>query len=253
MKKIRSIAGLTVKEFLKGKSFYATLFIGAIVFLLTFVSAQLTYKTVAKTIIDIGQTVVYMFLIFTSLFISAGSIKNEIENGTLPLVLSQGVSRLEFFIGKVFGQAAIMAMIFIFLSSLVVGLYYFFGGIFDVNIIYSLTTLFVSVLIISSMSLLFSFFINEYLNYFLCFSIFVFTSLFEGISSSRFFIKGVGAKVLEYINLALPNFYKLNLSNHVGEDPLESMLFIKILIYGIIYFLVVSTLTFSVFKSRDIH
>ncbi len=253
MNKVKSIAFLSVKEFIKGKSFYATLFIGVIVFLLTFVSAQLTYKTVAKTTIDIGQTIIYLFLIFTSLFISASSIKKEIENGTLPLVLSQGVSRLEFFIGKIIGKVLIIGMIFIFLSALVIALYSFFGGIFDVNIVYSLSTLFLSTLVISAMSMLFSFFINEYLNYFLCFSIFIFTSLFEGISTSRFFIKGFMAKVLGYINLAMPNFYKLNLSNYVGEAPLESIVYLKIILYGLMYYLVISALSYYVFKSRDIH
>lgn len=253
MKRIKSIAFLSIKEFIKGRSFYATLFIGVIVFMLTFVSAQLTYKTVAKTTIDIGQTIIYFFLIFTSLFISANSIKNEIENGTLPLVLSQGVSRLEFFIGKTLGKILIIVMIFTFLSTLVISLYYFFGGDFDINIIYSLSTLLISVMVISAMSLLFSFFLNEYLNYFLCFSIFFFTSLFEGISTSRFFIKGVMAKFLEYLNLALPNFYKLNLSNYVGEAPLDSLLYVKIVIYGLMYYLVICTLSFFVFKSRDIH
>lgn len=106
MKNIVTIAGLVLKEAFRKKDFYATLILSGL--LLAYASRIEFYEvgSIYRYLLEIGLALAFNFTIVLTVILAARQFPSEVQNRTLPVLLSKPVTRWEYVFGKYLGSVA---------------------------------------------------------------------------------------------------------------------------------------------------
>ena len=116
MKNILTIAGLLIKESFRKKDFYATLILSGM--LLAYASRIEFYEvgSIYRYLLEIGLALAFGFTVVLTVILAARQFPSEVQNRTLPVLLSKPVTRWEYvagkFLGSVFGGLLSFAVFF---------------------------------------------------------------------------------------------------------------------------------------------
>jgi len=249
------IAKYTIIDYLKSKSLFAVLIISFFLFLVTFVSSQITYKTVDKVIIDIGFGLTAFFIYLSSIFWGQNLITDEIEKKTVHTILSRGIRRLNFFFGKFISLLGIILLNLSILSVFVLSLYWLFGGQFEMNIIHCLWGFYLAALILSGLATFFSFFMNGYLASILTASVYITSSIVASTLNTTYVKRTPIVEdfliVLKYI---LPDFNKLNFTDYLlSMNTVKTQDLWYIFLYGVGYVFVLNFSSYLIFNKKELN
>jgi Cu-processing system permease protein len=104
MHKVKAIAINTLRESLRGKILYATLFFALLVVGASALFSSVTIGDHLKVIKDFGLFTLSFFTVLYAVISGATLLHKELEKKTIYNILAKSVSRSEFIVGKFFGM-----------------------------------------------------------------------------------------------------------------------------------------------------
>ena len=119
MKSIWVIARNTFLDFIKGKVFYASLFAGVVLLVVTFVSVEFTYGVAGRVCLDIGLGLLSLSTLLFAIILGTQAIAKEVEGRTVFMIVTRPVTREQFYLGKMLGVILLLFVNFSFLMFLV--------------------------------------------------------------------------------------------------------------------------------------
>jgi ABC-type transport system involved in multi-copper enzyme maturation permease subunit len=254
MKNIYVIARFTFKEFIKSKILISILALSFFLFLFTFITSELTYSTVVRVILDVGLGMATISAVGMAIFLGANLLSQEIENRTLYMVLSKGVTRPEFFIGKSLGL-----ILFLLLSTFILGGQTFVLGVmkgwnFTPLYFWVCFFIFIESVMVLLLTILFSIITNRYLTIFFVFTLYTIGHSLDGALQSKMAkLNPFLAKMLSLFDIVLPMFYKLNFKDFLLYRADIDMNVLNLsLSYAFVYCLGLFLLNIEIFRKKDL-
>lgn len=111
-----AIARYTGKEFLRKKIVYVVVLIAFLLLLSTAIAGSLALSEQAKIVQDMGLAVIEMCGLIMTLFFGSYLISHEISQGTIFLLLSKNIKRVNIIRGKYVGFALVLLLLRIIVS-----------------------------------------------------------------------------------------------------------------------------------------
>jgi ABC-type transport system involved in multi-copper enzyme maturation permease subunit len=250
MKNLFLISRQTFMEIYQSKILMNVLFMGVLLWVVTFVAAEFSYGVADKIALDVGLGCLYLSLIGVAIFMGANLINDEIENRTLYMIICRPVSRSSFFVGKMLGLSGILLVNTMALSVFIFGLYYFLGGSYHYLIPWSLFFIYLEAVLILFCVVFFSLISNTALTVLITLVVLVAGHGIEGVKSTSFYSAREWVRVfVDNYSYYMPNLEKFNIKSFVLYDSLlDSAYLFSSLSYSIIWialFLVLSLLVIS--------
>lgn len=225
MKKITTIARITMLEIIHEKIFFVFVFVAALLIALSALLGNLSFDEQRKILADFSYLSIQLAGMGISLFFGAYIISREIEKQTCLLILSRPLSRAQFIFGKFFGLTAINTLLFIVLYCVLGVLLSLKGYEQWLNHGVIISLLWGEVLLALALAMFFALVVRPLISLLMTFSIFLFGSW---IPDLFFFAKESKAEnfqdIVHLIDLIMPNFYKFHMhSSYYLEQgiPLE--------------------------------
>lgn len=235
--KLYIISLYTFKQLLKSRILLITSLIGLLLVLITYVATEFTYGVPQKVAIDFGLGMLSISTIGISIFMGANLLPSEIDSRTVYMVISRPVPRWAFISGKLLGLLGILIINMTVLSSMTLLSSYFLGGQINQLILLAILFNFLECILLLLLVVFFSLFMNVVLSSVISFLILV---LGHGITEARGALFTQSRSYLEVAldlyHFFLPGFYKLNLKDFVIYDQsIGTDYIINSFLYGLFY------------------
>lgn len=245
----------TFKECLKSKVLVSVFFLAVFLLIASFITSEMTYKTVHRVAVDIGFGLSTISAVGMSIFLGVNLISNEIENRTLYMVLSKPISRSEFYLGKFLGLSLMTLLNVLILTSQTYLLSLFFGGKIDPLFFYVGLFIYLESLIILSITVLLSMVTNKYLTIFFVLVLYTVGYALDSTVQTRMVSNFPLLKsFLQVIELTLPMFYKINFKDLlIYKEFVPGAVLLKSFIYACSYILCINFLGLLIFNRRDLN
>lgn len=254
LSKVLIISKFTFLEIYKSKIMVNIILSGAVLSILCYIVSEFSFGNPSKVALDVGLGLLSLTTKAIAIFFGANLLKKEIESRTIYLILSNPVSRSEFFTGKTLGLSLILLLNTIILSIFTTAFYYFWDGIWSSLILYSVIHIFLESVLILLIVLFFSLITNS--NLAIIFSISTYVSGFaiRGVQELQA-VKAnlILTKLSTIISLAIPNFSLFNLKNEVlYKQELSSFYITKSFTYSILYSCLVVCAAILILNKKDL-
>jgi ABC-type transport system involved in multi-copper enzyme maturation permease subunit len=231
---------------------FVLLLIAAAIFL-----GELSAGAEAKITIDLGLSAMLLFGVFIAIFVGVGLVYKEIERRTLYAILSKPVSRAQFAIGKYLGLClTLLINVLIMGAGLSLALLYIRRG-WDPLILSvwpAILLIYVELIIITAVAMLFSSFSSPALASLLTFFVFVIGHFSADLKTLSQTVAGAPARwlfaVLYYLLPNLANYNQITVASH-GLLPAGRLLLLAVN-YGVIYVIVLLSITILIFNRRNL-
>lgn len=248
--KIYLIAKQTFAEIYESKVLLNVAFLGAFLFLVTFVVSEFSYGVANKVTLDIGLGSLSLSGVGIALFLGATLIPKEIASRTLYMVISRPVSRMTFLVGKLLGLAGILLVNVLVLFGILYSFYAALGGEFNYLIPWALFYIYLESLIVMLIVVFFSLISNNIIAVFITLTLFASGHAVESVRDTMAYKTNLLMKgFVDYYSYFLPNFTKLNIKTFVlYERFIETSYLGSAFLYGALWafvFLGLSTLVIS--------
>ena len=241
-------------EVLKSRVLINTIFISISIFVVVLVASELSYGNPQKVALDLGLGALTISLFIIALLMGSTLVSKEIQERTVYIVLARGISRTNFFLGRIFGLALALFINASIITFFVLVLYFLLGGTFNSLLIYSVGYSYLSSLIILCVVNFFSLFTNITLSVLYTFVIYVIGNVLnETIVLTFVENRPILRKVIDIIRWIMPNFSILNIKDYVlYENNLSFSYLFFVGIYGIFFCLVLMAISSIIFYKRDL-
>ncbi len=254
MNSVLIIARFTLVELIKGKLLYLSGISGLIIFLLTFISAELTFGVPARVALNIGLSMMSLSSVVIAIYVGSALIFEEIESRTIYMIVTRPVLKWQLLAGKILGVILLFLINFIILSLVVLLLMSMYQAEFSMLFIHSVNFILIEALIVMLFSILISLFSSKFMAALV--SVIV---LFNG----HFIIEIKNSKIMELypffkpvINLSeavLPMFYKINLKEYVLANEFLPAKFIGLgYTYSLSYLILLFILNIFIFNQKNL-
>ena len=205
-----------------------------------------------KLVIDIGLSCIYFFSLLIAVFSGTFLINREIDKNTVLLILSKPVRRHELVIGKYLGLLSSILLMIILMLIVYLPILLTFKKINLIYIMGSILHKYFEISLVAAFAIFFSSFCKPVmgiiLTFFVHFSGILVSDLdFIAAHSDNIFFRGT----LRIIYNIFPNFNNFNIfAIGYNQNYADKFSFFIPLIYGILYIILVLTLTIIIFKRR---
>lgn len=252
--KILIVAHYTLKDILKSRILYGTLFIAVALVVVTYVAMEFTYGVPEKVALDFGLGMLSLSSLGISLFMGATLLSSEVDSRTVYMVISRPVPRWCFIIGKIIGLMAVLVMNVTLLGVITLLASSAFGGEVNQVVILSFVFNIFESLLLLLVVIFFSLFTNNILATLISLTVLVLGHAVKETQSILFVqSRPLLGKVLELYHLVLPGFYKLNIKDFVVyERTIESSYILNSLLYGTFYSLFLLFMIIYIFNRKNI-
>lgn len=252
-----AIAQQTLREALRRRVMWVILIIGVFLIALGPVFGFLTPKDSQTVLRSLGLASILLAGLFITIVTCISLIPVEIERRTIYTVLSKPVQRYEFVLGKflggfatVFVNIAAMGIVFLFMIWLQE------DHRIPVEMFKGVLMTFFQMMLLAALTIFFSTFTTQVVNFFLSFGIFLvgnLSSVTESLTTkSQPLVRNAGV-VIHYL---LPNFGNFNIQNSLirptTEIANEGIFLRNNIIYAIIYSSVLLVLAILIFDRREV-
>lgn len=253
MKNILIVSYFTFQEFIKSHVLMSVVSLAVFISFFTVIISKLTYKTIERVVLDVGLGVANIGSIAMAIFLGVSLISNEVENRTLYMVISKGIKRSEFFIGKFLGLAVLLFLSTVLLGGQTLILNLLNGGEFNMLFIWVCFFIFIESLIVLLITIFFSMITNKYLSMFYSLVLYLIGhSLDSSLQSKMAKVSKSLQSFLIKLDYVLPMFYKMNFKDFLLYQPtLDADVLFKSISYGFFYTLALLFLNTLVFNNRD--
>ncbi len=257
MRKIASIAWVTVREALRQK-----LAVNLLVFAVALVVGSLTLSSLTfgeqyRIIVDIGLSAMEIFGTLIATFLGAGLVARDVERRTVYAVVAKPVSRAEYVAGRYAGLVATTTLNLAVMGVVFVGvLAVYLGGLAFVRetpLLVTLAAMALQFAMVGAIAVLFSTFSTATLS-----AIFTLSLVVAGHLASdlvRYWsAQGGASRVLgQLVYFVVPNLEALNLKEAmVYNAPLAAGFLATGFGYGLLYAAAVVALSAAIFSRRDL-
>lgn len=160
MKEIVAIGLNTFREAIRNKVLYLILFFAILMIVSSLFLKGLALDAGMRVIKNLGLSSINVFGLLVAMFIGVSLIPQEVESKTIYTIISQGIVRWQFVLGKFLGLLLTVYANMAVMSVLLVGiLVYYSGGVSDPSFAWVLAAIgmqLMEMLIIVSIAILFS-------------------------------------------------------------------------------------------------
>lgn len=252
--KISIIAFYTFREILKSKILINVFLIGLGLVGFVFVATEFTYGVPEKVALDFGLGMLSFSSLGIALFMGATLLPKEVDSRTVYMVISRPVPRFAFILGKILGLFAVLSLNIFLLSSMTLLVTYFLGGSINGLILWSILFNIIECLLLLLVTVFFSLFSNNILSSLMAFVLLIMGHAIQESQSIGFVVsRPMLGSLLKFYHLVLPGFYKLNLKDFVlYRQSLEPNYLIGNLAYGVYYSLFVLLLIIIFFNRKNL-
>jgi len=254
LSKTLTVARYTFVELYKSKILInvALLSFGLLVF--TYIASEFSYGNPLKISLDFGQGVAAISAIGIAIFMGVNLITKEIENRTVYMVLSRPLKRSSFLIGRILGMSALLLLNILIVIGFTYSLYFFLGGEFNSLLVWSIVFTCLEALIVLQVVILFSLFTNPILSVINTITVFVLGHAISGAQETIFVTErpalGVFIKAYSYI---FPDFSRINVKDFlIYQKSLPVDYLVGALSYGVLYFMVLATISVLIFRNKNL-
>jgi len=254
MKKVLIISGYTIKDHLKSKVMYVTLFLALSIVLVTFVATEFTYGVPEKVAIDFGLGLLSLSSLAISIFMGSSLLSKEIESRTVYMVISRPVSRAEFISGKLLGLILIQGLNFLILSVTTISMTLLFGGSLNQLIFQALFFCFLESLLALLLVVFFSLGCNIFISTSITVLMIIIGHGIQETNNLSFVLNRPYLKwFLDQYHFVFPAFYKLNLKDFViYNQSIDFSIILSNSLYGIFYCLTIFLGIIFIFNKKNI-
>ena len=244
----------TVLETLYSRVYYNVFVLGFVLFLISFIAAELTYGVPSRVAIDFGLGLSTIAAIGIAIFLGSGLIAKEIESRTIYMMLSRPVTRTSFLSGKLLGLLIILFSNSLILYTISLIMYFFLGGEYSNLLIWCFLFSFFEASIILLIVVMFSLILNQTLSIIVSLSIYVAGHSLTGLTELSFVknnaILKIGAEITQF---TLPNFSKLNIKDFViYKDSLPLHFLFSATLYAFLFILLLLGITIFIFNRKSL-
>ncbi|MFT6068837.1 MAG: ABC-type transport system involved in multi-copper enzyme maturation permease subunit [Bacteriovoracaceae bacterium] len=210
---------------------------GVVLSVLCYIVSEFAFGDPSKVALDVGLGLLSLTTKAIAVFFGASLLKKEIESRTIYLILSNPVSRSEFFIGKTLGLSLILFLNTIILSVFTTAFYYFWDGVWSTLIFWSILHIFLESVLILLIVLFFSLITNANLAIIFSISTYITGFAIRGVQEIQVVKSNIYlSKISTFISYSIPNFSLFNLKNEVlYQQSLPISYILKSLTYSVGY------------------
>jgi ABC-type transport system involved in multi-copper enzyme maturation permease subunit len=254
---LQAIALNTFRESVRNKVFGTLLFFTVLLLLLSLVLGEMSLHNELRVTRNVTLFASTIFSTIISVYTSVTLFHTEFERRTIYTILSKPIPRWLFLAGKYLGVQALMALIVTLQLGITWGLMIYQGASLTQPMIWAHVTLYLQLSIIGALALFFATFSSPLLAGFATSSLFIAGNLFSQLAYVRLLLEERGAhalaKLIDVLELILPNLESLNLSHEVTYSTIiPASYMLSAIWYALSYALVVLILSMLIFERRDI-
>lgn len=212
---IFAIAGVTAREILREKVLYNTFILGLLLLAASFAAGRLTFIKPERVVLDFGVFSMSFLGALLGALHGSSLINREIERRTWAVALSRPIRMGQFVSGKYLGFLSVIAVNFILLGAIELGMFKMMGGDLGVIHFYSAYLLFLQSAFFGALTILFSTLTTTGLSVFLSLGVYlVGNSAAELLSLVRQIDDSVFKNILLGLAYLVPNLEHF----HLGFD-----------------------------------
>lgn len=259
MGKIYAIAINTYKEAVRNKVFYIILVFALLLLAFSLVLASLALGEDDRIIKHIGLSAINVFGLLLATFVGVNLVYEELDKRTIYTIISSGVSRPQFIIGKYLGLFYTLLVNVIIMGILLSLLIFFWpNSNFTLALVFAVYLFLFEMMVITAIAVLFSSFSTPILSAVLTLICYIIGHLSEDLLEWAKRLQEQGAyavsKLLWCLYYFLPNLEIFNLKNKViYQEDIGSITNVLFLYpgYAVLYSAILLMIAIFSFTRRD--
>ncbi|WP_038019012.1 ABC transporter permease [Synechococcus sp. PCC 7335] len=254
--KIWTIARNVFLEVIRDRILYVVGIFAIIMVMAIVLLPEVAAGTEDKLILDTGLAAINLLSLLVVVFVGTSLINKEIEKKTVLVLIAKPVSRTEFILGKHFGLSLVMAALIGALTLLMLGLFSISGIPYQLDLmLLAISFMFLEMVLLIAAAIMFGVITSTVLATLMTLALFAVGHetrnilAFDQIAESESF-----RRVAEGLFLVLPDLERLNLKNEIANGfvaPPSGGGLLENAVYGLIYTVLLLTVTVTVFESRQ--
>lgn len=264
LKRIFAIASTGFKEGIRERILYLLLLFALLMLFSSYGLAALSMGEYIKVTQDVGLASIMIFGVLIAIFMGASIIYKDIEQKTIYTILTKPIKRSEYLIGRFLGLSSLVFVVTIFMTIIFFAILLSFNRnvyytqwsirtIFTGDIILAIVYSYLSMLIVIAISIFFSTFTSPIVASIITFFVYIIGNGLDTIKSLVEKVHSEAAKVvLMALYYILPNFSNLNLRDLAIYAIVPSATHQVMLIgYTVVYIAIMLILSAMVFNRKE--
>lgn len=263
MRPILAIASTTIGEAIRRKVLLIILLIGILFMFIAPGLGILSARSETTVLRGMMLGIIQLTSAVIAIVLTVYMIPNEIERRTIYTILSKPVQRWQFLLGKYLGAVGALGLMMALMTTVLLLVFFIQQNFRDAASLGDLAKgpamYFVQMCLLAAVAVFFSTFVAPLVNFFLSGGMYLLGSLFNPFFQT---LKDnpntpMIAKVPAYIvNTILPNFANYNIQNPLinpnQQVRNESIYYMNITIYGVLYIAILMVLGILIFDRREV-
>lgn len=255
MFKIRAIALNTLRESMRGKILFSTLFFALLVVAISALFSSVTIGDHVKIIKDFGLFALSFFTVLYAVISGGTLLYKELEKKTIYNILSKSVSRSDFIFGKFLGMLATALVLMLLMGLALVTFCFILQGKLDPALLQAFPYIALQVTVVCGLTIFFSTItVTPVLS-----GAFAFLAFFIGRSANYLMVfleshrpPFVPKVLFELIYWILPQLDRIDISNQAVYGHLvDPSLLLFSTLYALGYSMIVLLLSVLIFSRRE--
>ncbi len=269
LNKVWPIAAITLREGIRNRALQGILFVAALLCAINLIIIPLFAFDTGKVAVDLSFASITLAGLAIVIFLGIALVAKDIHQRSVCMVLSRPIPRSAYILGKFCGVGitVLIAVLIIGAMGLItasVGIHYFIEmdaprnfswGVMLLTLLYQ----YISLLVLMSFAFFFTVLTsNEYLSMLFTFCIYLIGNSLETIvkvlQAGEYFEAGNGyINVMKFLTWVFPNLSAFNLKVYLGYGlhlPWADLIWTGI--YGVIYIILLLTLTAMIFSRKEL-
>ncbi len=263
MRPIIAIASTTIGEAIRRKVLLIILLIGVLFMVIAPGLGILSARSETTVLKGMMLGIIQLTSALIAIVLTVYMIPNEIERRTIYTILSKPVQRWQFLIGKYLGAVGALGLMMGIMTAILLVVFFLQQASKDFSALAELAKgpamYFVQMSLLAAVAVFFSTFVAPLVNFFLSGGMYLLGSLFNPFfqtlndNAKTPMIAKIPAFI---INTVLPNFANYNIQNPLINPTQtvrnESIYYVNITAYGIMYIAILMVLGILIFDKREV-
>ncbi|WAL62498.1 ABC transporter permease [Thermocoleostomius sinensis] len=256
LNRTRVIAANVFREVIRDRALYLLVFFATVMVVAVALLPEVAASAEEQMILDVGLAAIGVLGLAVAAFVGTGLVNREIEKRTVYAMIAKPVSRSEFIVGKHWGLTAVLAVLVLAMTAIYIGI--LTAKQIPVSIASVLLSALFQILelaLVAAVALLFGVLTSSLLATMLTIAIYCVGHLSRDLLSIGALTDNAELhQITEVLFLLLPDLSRLNLKNQAvyGMEmlppPAELLSHAG---YGLLYTLLLLTLTVGIFSRRQ--
>ena len=206
----------TFRELVRSRILTLIVVFSAMLIVFSLVLASLSLGQSERLVLDFGLSMIELSGLVAVVFVGGQMLYREIEGRTIYLILSKPVGRKDFILGKFFGFALVLAVVFLAETAVLSGLLLFNGFAFSEIFFLAAAFSYLKLLVTFAIVLFFSTFAAPMLSILFSIAVFIASHSANAVIDMAGKMRNVGLAYFgEALAVGLPNFEALSFPKEI--------------------------------------